>query len=79
VNIFFIWKVNGGHLVMIFGRKKHKRSEWFEGLLWAESLPRKDLSEYIVSGGGLGRGDKSQGVISYYLHRQNILDQIENK
>lgn len=67
---------------MIFGRNKYKRSEWFEGLLWAESLTRKDLAEYIVSGGGHHKkefyGESVEGVKDYYLYRQNILDQIEN-
>ena len=68
---------------MMFGRKKHKRSEWFEGLLWAESLTRKELNDYVVSGGGrrcsVGYGEGIDGVKDYYLYRQNTLDQIENK
>lgn len=67
---------------MIF-KKKYKRSDWMLGLLWAECLPRKELSEHIVSGGGLHKsefyGEYVEGVKDYYLYRQNILDQIENK
>jgi hypothetical protein len=68
--------------MMIF-KKKYKRSEWFEGLLWAERIPRKELSEWIVSGGGrqsaCAYGESVEGAKAYYLYRQNILDQIENK
>ena len=64
----------------LFKRKVVKRSEWMQGLLWAESLPRKELSKYIVSGGGHHKGEfygySVEGVKDYYLYRQNILDQI---
>ena len=64
-------------------KRKYKKSAWFEGLLWAESVSRRELSEYIVSGGGrrcsVGYGEGIDGVKDYYLYRQNILDQIENK
>jgi hypothetical protein len=67
---------------MIF-KKKYKRSDWMEGLLWAERLPRKELSEHIVSGGARHKsefyGEYVEGVKDYYLYRQNILDQIENR
>lgn len=66
---------------MIF-KKKYKRSEWMEGLLWAESLPPQELSVYIVSGGGRrmaeAYGESVQGVKDYYLYKQRVLDQIEN-
>lgn len=64
-------------------KRKYKKSAWFEGLLWAESVSRRELSEYIVSGGGRrsaeGYGESVEGAKDYYLYRQNILDQIENK
>lgn len=67
---------------MIF-KNKYKRSEWMEGLLWAESVSRKGLSGWIVSGGGCrskaAYGESVEGAKAYYLYRQRILDQIENK
>ena len=61
-------------------KRKYKRSEWFEGLLWAEKITRDQLNEYV----DFGKCEPccyetDKGVAAYYFYRNNILDQIENK
>ena len=61
-------------------KRKYKKSEWFEGLLWAESLPKDYLRDYIT----LGRChpnsfESDRGVADYYLYRQRVLDLVQNK
>lgn len=62
-------------------KKKYKRSEWFEGLLWAEAQPRKELNAKILSGSGLTLrfNEEGMGIYDYYLYRQRVLDVVNDK
>lgn len=65
-------------------KKKYKRSEWFEGLLWAESIVSTCGIDHLRMYIYLGAHDpyefeSDRGAEDFHGYYESILDQLENK